>query len=220
MELAVRKQEPWHRPVLMEQLRKKEQELLHRQLVEERKLELVQHRNTEQEEYKELERAHRMEQREQLRMPVAEARKLVLGQHHKIVAEECKKKQQERFHMIAVGKLELVRLHKLGLLEQRHKKEPEQIHMVGVEDKPELEPHRLEQVVRKPEPEVYKEQELRQRTLIQHHKMELVAHKTRRIVEPVPGRNLPLVDGQRGLVAGYQTDKSRPEDRDEEVGRI
>jgi hypothetical protein len=67
---------------------------------------------------------------------------------------------------------------------------------------------------------VYKEPEPKQRKLNRHHKTELVAHKTRRIEEPVPERNLPLVGGQRGWVAGYQIGKSGPEGRDEEVGRI
>ena len=247
-ELAVRRQEPWRMPVQMERLRMQEQELLHRQPVAERKLEPVQHRNTEQEECKELGRLHKLELGEQLRRSVAEERRPELGeQHRKIVAEERKKKQQEqirtiaavgkleleRHHKIAAGKLglerarkrvegklELERLHKLELEEQRRRKEPELLRRLVVGDKPEPEPHRLEELVRKPAPEECKELALRQRKLIQHRKTGPVARKTRRIVEPEPGRSLPLVGGQRGWVAGYQIGKSGPEGRDAEVGRI
>jgi hypothetical protein len=103
----------------MERLHRLEQELFHRKLAVEHKMEPVQHRNTEQEEYKELERLHKLEQ---LRMPVAEERKLEQRERHrKIAAEERMKKQQERPHRTAVGKQELERLRKLELLGQRRK---------------------------------------------------------------------------------------------------
>lgn len=248
-ELAVRRQEPWHKPVQMERLRTRGQELFHRQPAVERKLGPVQHRNTEQEECKELGRPHKkLELGEQLRKSVAEERRPELEeQHRKIAAEERKKKQQEqirttvvgdklepeRHRKMAAGKLELERarkmvegklelelLHKLELLGQRRRKEPEQFHRLAVGGRPEREPHRLERLVRKPGPEECKELELRQRKPIQHRKTGLVARKTRRIEEPEPGRSLPLAGGQRGWAAGYRIGKSGPEDRDAEVGRI
>lgn len=212
--LVVDKPEQWNRP--------DRKELLRRPVVEERKK--LQHHKMGQE----LVGLHKLERPEPHRTIVVVEDKPELEQPRKLVVEERHRKivVEEPHHTLAVEEhKQMERLRKPEELagHNRHLVEdkPEQVlpRKAVVEERKKRQHHKpeLDQLRKRSQPE------LKQRKPIQRHKQaepEPVARTMKRTEELGPERKLLPVDGQRGLVVGYRIGKSKPEGRDEAMGRI